>query len=871
MPTLYTKDGASAVFETPEEVKAALASGEWTLPESGTVGYTTPLSGTAVQMSPEALELTPGGANYGVERGNEGFDPALQGAVHSAYSGLGDQLLGAAEGAGSVLTFGASDFALDALGADTKLREEHTVGRKLGEAAAMVGTALSPFSEGNLARLLSKTPAGMVSKLGSGGASLLGRVARTAGEGAAYGLGQAASEIALADPGMTAEQVVSELGQGALLGAALGGGGGLLGEGVRAVGAYRASRGVAAGIDFSEGAGKEAIGQLARAHRDIDEAVDVVAKEHASMLKEAHSNAEAALTKQYFDNSPMQAQLAELRYNRNELERLVASDGSLQLGAAEPLIDKMNKIALAVGDARLPPIVLDDLTEGVLVEGARAQGRQMMSLVKRADSLTTKFEKLMQETAAAQAAGKIVADPALAKAFPKAPREVLGLHPDELVKPESFKRLLNLAHSDPKKLVKDLIQLDDYYKAATAAVKGNPVAEMRVKEGIAAYKNAFDLTVPVAAQEKLSGMVTTVLGLEVGVEALVPEGPAKDFLRLAAAYKLAGGLVGRIRGARSLGRQIASAVGRRTAAGLGSGLVRELPAVRALPGALQTAAIGGGAGGAYQLYGAGEKLVSRMRGGIRAAASTQAATHAHVGAAIERAATGKPQKVRAMPGLNVLLDKLVGDPDESAKKTPQAKFKVVQERLTKYAVAPDATMNSVYEMLKPVQEVSEQLADNMETTLGVQLDYLLDKMPRDPGTMVMLGKSMWSPSDRELYEFGLHAMGVLQPLHVVDMIADGFVPPQAAQALAATNPEIFTKLQMGILQRADEVRENSTYNQRIALGLAFQIPLDPTTDPRYVAFQQDMHAQKTMKQAAGAAGETNTPEESYSDAQKLLS
>jgi hypothetical protein len=72
------------------------------------------------------------------------------------------------------------------------------------------------------------------------------------------------------------------------------------------------------------------------------------------------------------------------------------------------------------------------------------------------------------------------------------------------------------------------------------------------------------------------------------------------------------------------------------------------------------------------------------------------------------------------------------------------------------------------------------------------------------------------------------------------------------------------------MERADEVRDNSTLNQRIALGLAFKVALEPTADPRYVAFVQNMHASKTMEQAAGKAAEGSTPEESYSEAQKLL-
>jgi hypothetical protein len=227
--------------------------------------------------------------------------------------------------------------------------------------------------------------------------------------------------------------------------------------------------------------------------------------------------------------------------------------------------------------------------------------------------------------------------------------------------------------------------------------------------------------------------------------------------------------------------------------------------------------------------------------------------------------------VRAMPALNTILDKLVGDPPKPDQK-PADKFTVIQDRLSKYAVAPDAVLNSVYELLKPIQEISEQLADLMEVTLGAQLEYLQSKLPLDPGTMTILGKSVWKPTDRELYEFGLSAMGVLFPLDVVDMIADGIVPPQAAEALAATNTEIFTKLRDGIIERADEIRENSTYQQRIALGLAFQVPIDPTADGRYVAFMQEQHAvQQAPSGPVEGGGGSSKSSEDYSTAQKLLS
>lgn len=136
--------------------------------------------------------------------------------------------------------------------------------------------------------------------------------------------------------------------------------------------------------------------------------------------------------------------------------------------------------------------------------------------------------------------------------------------------------------------------------------------------------------------------------------------------------------------------------------------------------------------------------------------------------------------------------------------------------------------------------------------------------------MMMLGKSMWKPTDRELYEYGLRMMGVTHPLETIDMVADGLVPPQAIEALRTTNPGMFAKFQQHVMDNVDDIRANSTYDQRVALGLAVGLPVDPTTDPRYVTFMQSMHAQTAMAKAAGNAAESKTPEESMSDAQKML-
>jgi hypothetical protein len=779
MPVLTnTSDPSVQASFTYEEAKAAVESGAWALPEGQGLPVQDAVTGRQTEVPVAELQrLAPEAYTAGDDLAR--FRGSLAAAEKDAYSGVGDQLLGAAEGAASVLTMSGSDWLLDQAGADTALRAKHTAGRKVGEVAALVGTALSPFGKGGIAKALVSTPAGAVSKFGMGGKTALARIAHTAGEGTAYGLAQASTNLALAEPGVAAEQWASELGQGALLGFALGGVAGGIGVGASKLGAARAARRGA--LDLDSGAGKEAIEAMAKAHNSIDEMVD-------------------------FAQAEGKRNVAEIRKAMRQVDKQVPHTGAVHT-------DIDVKFATSMDDA---------------VKAARPPA------VNRYKA-----------------------------------RAALDLLPDEKIGPEAFKRLIRLGEKNPAELVKRARILDDHYAASQAAAGGHEVAAVRVTEAMAAHKEALSRLIPAETQKLLSDpkVLGTILGVEAGIE-LLPEGtPGKRLLQLAAAYKLVGG-IGGLRGAsQSTFKRIANSIGRRASAGLAAGTARGLPAVRAAGPALGTAAMGASASAGYEMYNWAQRT---FFGGAKSAMAAEAAASKGIAAADDRGGPGSPTKARGMPATSLILDKMLGEP-EASKKTAPEKFKVIQDRLSKYSVAPDAVGESLYHLLKPVAEISEQLADMMEGILGVQLSYLQSKMPQDPGTMMMFGKSIWQPTDRDLYEFSMHAMGVLMPLDTVDLIADGLVPPQAAEALAATNPEIFTKMQMGIMERADEVRENSTYNQRIALGLAFQLPLDPTTDPRYVAFQQSMHAQKTMEQAAGSSGEGSTPEESYSDAQKLLS
>lgn len=868
MPILRNAAGGEKSVSDPAQAQALVDSGQWTYADKAdakSIATVDMVTGVPSRTAREDYDLD---AAAGLQQqAPEGADAALGRAqnafIDEKYGTLGQNLAGAAEGAASVLTLSGSDWLLDQAGFDTANREKHTAGRTVGEIAGIAGTILAPGGAAaaaeklaagealglgsKLARTVMQTPAGVLSEFGAGGKTALARVARVAGEGTAYGLAQASTNLALAEPGVAAESWASELGQGALLGLATGAVAGVGIEGARAFSAARAARRGA--LDLEKGPGKELVEGLAKASNDVDHVLESAAIQHGDSIKAVGEQLKQARS----------VSLAQ------DVDDVAESVVQMRAAAGETL----------TGPAKAKFTIAENLAAKAVKTGREVDQLAYLQYVEKtarkagAPELADQVVARMQKAAdAAKFADEHLAS--LAVKFPKAKYDkIFDLLPDDKVGPDAFKRLFKMAEKNPDELTKRLSMLNEFHEAAKGAVKGNDIASSRLAEALGGMDDAVRRLVTPETENLLKDpkVLGSILGIKAGIEALSDGTPGKRLLQFAAAYKLVGGMAGVKAAGKSTFARIANSIGRRASAGLFAGIARDLPVVQRMGSAGATAVMGGSASAGYEFY---NWLQRQFSGGARAAISSTAHAANTIEAAVERAATGKPRRIRAMPTTQMVLDKMLGDPEQS-KKSPQEKFKLIQERLSKYAVAPDAINEGLYHVLKPIADVSEQLADMMEATIGVQLSYLQSKMPQDPGTMMMFGKSMWQPTDRELYEFAMHGVGALMPLHTVDLIADGLVPPQAAEALAATNPEIFAKLQMGMIERADEIRANSTYNQRIALGLAFQLPLDPTTDPRYVAFQQSMHAQKTMDQAAGDSGEASTPEESYSDAQKLLS
>lgn len=151
------------------------------------------------------------------------------------YGTIGQQALGALESVGRGATFGLSDVAAKAMRSGaTKLGINPDIAAPAPEALA--GRMAANPVESTVGQMvggvgaLGAAPIGAATEAALGG-STAARVAGMGLEGAAFGGGNAVTDYALGDPNLNAQKIISDIG----MGAALGGGLGVLSKGAEAL------------------------------------------------------------------------------------------------------------------------------------------------------------------------------------------------------------------------------------------------------------------------------------------------------------------------------------------------------------------------------------------------------------------------------------------------------------------------------------------------------------------------------------------------------------------------------------------------------------------------------------------------------------
>lgn len=171
---------------------------------------------------------------------------------------------------------------------------------------------------------------------------------------------------------------------------------------------------------------------------------------------------------------------------------------------------------------------------------------------------------------------------------------------------------------------------------------------------------------------------------------------------------------------------------------------------------------------------------------------------------------------------------------------------------------PDVAQKRIHEGLTGIRAIDPALADQLEAVAMTKLKYLASVAPKDPGIGAP-GQDRWTPSDAVLARFARIVAVTEQPLLVLDHLNADTLTPPVIDAVKNTAPEVWKRVQQGVLERLASVGTLSSA-RKLGLSMLTASPIDSRLTPQYLATQQARFtAMRAEAEQQGKRGSTPPP------------
>lgn len=797
------------------------------MPDNSKVNVRRP-DGTMISVTPDAADKL---EVLGYKRETEGESNQRLNEQQRTedYSGGMQGVAAFGEGIASGASLGLYDWAADKLGFDTAERAEYNPGKRLaGEIVGGVGGAIALGPEGALKDLGSLTPVGQLVRGADtlSEATGLGRIGtaavKGAAEGAGFGAGGAISHDSLSGDGLSSEHILAGIGWGALFGAGLSAGGATLARGSERIAARVAAEGEGVEGAISRSTIERAIPQ--EEWSGLRSSVDALAKASTSIADNTSKliqDATAAAGQETRGLGPGGMELLKLRGGGDDVLSAAVAEGKLatpeiqavkkaykaasravEEGEPEKIKEALNQYREAIGSANQAH------NFGVEVPFATGPIEHLAGLA--ADHAGKAGADAFQKVADLRAIGEALSG------FPRTSRGWLSLTGEQA---ENLHAGLGKALASQ---VPELSALSDSMGGAIQRINevmgtqgANPVDALT--SGWKTLREARTKAI-LSDMKQVMGRDATAASRQGTLARIFKMGASRQASRVA--REMGGGIIGS------------------SAAYQGTGALMDMLSGR--PGK----ALFGAALGVKQV------VQRRIRDAVVALQPVYSAVENHGGSAHFFDQAGKKHD-----SLSIKLD---GTLDNEGGTPAQMAIRRTKEIADNARGARDA----LYKALQPMHLAGlPSLAEGLHKSAVSQFQALMDFIPKDPGTQISMGKSLWEPDKQAIARLrdGLTVFhdGVGSVERMLSNTT-GAVTPALAEALRAFHPEIYQDIRSDVMTKASGWDINTDLHTQANIGLLLDIPMHSTQRPEWIAAQQMMYQQRNQpgkpKSSSGGGG-----------------
>lgn len=189
------------------------------------------------------------------------------------------------------------------------------------------------------------------------------------------------------------------------------------------------------------------------------------------------------------------------------------------------------------------------------------------------------------------------------------------------------------------------------------------------------------------------------------------------------------------------------------------------------------------------------------------------------------------------------------------------------KELSAIVANPNAMLDRVDKSTSSVSVVAPKLAGAIQQRGIRAAQYLLATAPKDPTPPGALVTSAWRPSDIELEQWARRVRTVQDPATILDDLKHGNLTMGSVEAMREVYPAMHAQIVNMLANEINESGKDVPYSDRVHLSLLFGVPMDQTMQPEFVLSMQNAAHDLSIK-AVAAQGQMMATNKAAADAMR---
>ena len=173
-----------------------------------------------------------------------------------------------------------------------------------------------------------------------------------------------------------------------------------------------------------------------------------------------------------------------------------------------------------------------------------------------------------------------------------------------------------------------------------------------------------------------------------------------------------------------------------------------------------------------------------------------------------------------------------------------------------------------------LQSSAPQTYQQLRQVAGRAFVFLDSKLPRKTQNVNPFIKKSYPISDQEIYKFKRYVQAVQNPMSVMKDLNGGVLSREGIEAVRYVYPNLYAEIQSKVYDSLEKSGGETTYKQRLQLGILMDLPTDMSLEPLSIKGLQSFYKEAQVSQAGGtitaaAAKQLDIAESQATDLEKV--